>query len=850
MDNNSFEDFLGALRAFESGWDRGRYDAGVIADWQLDQWAGGTVTDFFPQYASWGDLTDAEWDAMSYQSMNSLGFVGYQFGEALLIDLGYYDDDFFYGNGAATNTWDGTWTGKNGATSLEAFMTAAVQDQAILDAFGYNLQVIESGLANAGQSLDDFIGATGSYVQNGLTVTVELSLTGILAAAHLSGAWGTLALLQGGAVSTDEYGTSILQYIEQFGGYDAPSVDALIAGWEDGKTGDEGLGGPTAPPGDGYGDGSGNPDSGSPPSAGGSLGSAGVTAATATVTIDWAWGTAQVIEDFDPQDDTIFLAWIGANDLEVADTEQGVVFSVPSNNQSTTLAGVSLADLTAANFTFLDQSAADEVLALVGGDNDPGDGDGGTDHGGHQMVMISLTTPSQTVQNFNPAMDMIHIEAGVTAERLAVFEESGQAGLQLRLVVTDVDGTALSTTILNDIGFDDLTLANFSIAEESALNEVAAAIGSAIADPGGDGFDLTYDTDGSSPPTVTGATEAGGVSYLADPNADDIVGFNPASDAIDFGSASVHGLIVTKSPANELVLDSPWSEAAQIVQGVTFQALSVDSFGVVGNEHLRQDLGGVLSWEQNVGPRDPGTTYIRSHEYGASEVIDDFNLATDKISFLYFGTRERLSVEDTPDGLVISSLPTGQSFTFTGVTLADLAPGQVEFHFDQVMEDNLETPFGFSQDEVTLVARTQLLTPNAPAGETTDGHQVRDGLFPDDNGDGGGSVNPDPGDNGGGGPTSSDPDVVALTWNWGAQETIEGFDPATDQIHFGSLGPDHFQIDESTAGDLVIEIVGNGGQTYQFAGVGAEDILPQSLDAPDWNSAALAAAQDDLAALI
>ncbi|MEM7677481.1 MAG: calcium-binding protein, partial [Myxococcota bacterium] len=281
MDSDSFEDFLDALRAFESGWDRERYDAGIIVDWQLNQWAGGTVTDFYPQYARWGDLTDAEWDAMSYRSMNSLGFVGYQFGEALLIDLGYYDDDFFYGNGAASNTWDGTWTGKNGATSLDAFMTAEVQDQAILDAFGYNPAVIENGPAHQGQSLDDFIGTTGSYVQNGQTVTVELSLTGILAAAHLRGAWGTLDLLQGGAVSTDEYGTSILQYIEQFGGFHAPGVETHIAGWENGKTGDEGLGGPTVPPGDGGpGDqddgGTGDQGDGNPPGDG-SLGTAGVT---------------------------------------------------------------------------------------------------------------------------------------------------------------------------------------------------------------------------------------------------------------------------------------------------------------------------------------------------------------------------------------------------------------------------------------------------------------------------------------------------------------------------------------------------------------------------------------------
>ena len=170
----------------------------------------------------------------------------------------------------------------------------------------------------------------------------------------------------------------------------------------------------------------------------------------------------------------------------------------------------------------------------------------------------------------------------------------------------------------------------------------------------------------------------------------------------------------------------------------------------------------------------------------------------------------------------------------------------MEYHFDHEMEDNQEVPFGFDQDEVTLVARTALLTTAAPAGETTDGHQVRDGVFSSGDGDQPDASAPDDGNDT---PTGDEPGVVALTWNWGAQETIVGFDPASDQIDFGYLCPDNFDIEESASGAIVIEIVGNGGQTYLFEGVGAEDILPSALDAAEWNGAALNAAQDDLAAL-
>ncbi|MDA4845134.1 glycosyl hydrolase family 18 protein [Hoeflea poritis] len=374
----TFEDFLAALLAFESGWDRERYNAGIIQDWQLDQWAGGTVSSFYPNRSSWSELTDDEWETMAYRSMNTLGFVGFQFGEALLIDLGYYDDDFYYGNGAASNTWDGTWTGKNGVNSLEDFMTQDAQDVAIREAFGYNLGFIENGLNAQGRSLDEFLGTTISYTTGGQTVPVEVTLTGVAAAAHLRGATSVVNLLLDGTLSNDEFGTSILQYMDQFGGYDSPQAEELIAYYEGRLTGDEGLG----TPGDTSDDDTTNDGSTNGGTA--SDGTAGVSAATADVVIDWAWGTNAVETSFNPATDTIFVGWLKAEHIDVAESNGNVVFSIPSNNQTVTLQGVSLSQLSAQNFTFLEPSAAAEILSLVGQGSD-GDGtgdDAGDDAGG------------------------------------------------------------------------------------------------------------------------------------------------------------------------------------------------------------------------------------------------------------------------------------------------------------------------------------------------------------------------------------------------------------------------------------------------------------------------------------
>ena len=216
MTRGSFDDFLDGLREFESGVSEARIEGSRN---QVIQQVGQERFDAFEA----GELTLTD---LQYSSTNFLGFVGYQFGEPILIDLGYYEFDATPG----INDFTGTFTGKNGVNNLDDLKTN-VQEQIILDEFALNLERIETGLGNGGQSLDDFIGQEFTFTDvDGSEVQVELSLTGILAAAHLRGAFGTLNLLQSGSASADEIGTSILQFAEQFGGFEAPAVAALING--------------------------------------------------------------------------------------------------------------------------------------------------------------------------------------------------------------------------------------------------------------------------------------------------------------------------------------------------------------------------------------------------------------------------------------------------------------------------------------------------------------------------------------------------------------------------------------------------------------------------------------------
>jgi chitinase len=221
----------------------------------------------------------------------------------------------------------------------------------------------------------------------------------------------------------------------------------------------------------------------------------------------------------------------------------------------------------------------------------------------------------------------------------------------------------------------------------------------------------------------------GGLTYQVNPAGSDITDFDPSTDRLDFGEMSVHGLIIGSLPDGTASIVNPWADQVQSLQGLSWNDLSLDNLGVVGNEHLRQDIGAVLSWEQNIGARVPGTVYLRSHQFGVQEVINGFDPQSQKLSFLYVGTRERLSVVDTDQGLLIQFEPTNQSVLLKGVQRSDLIGANLEFHHDQVMEDNLEVPFGFTEEDVSLVSRAGLLTPQAPSGAFTDGEQVRAGLI-------------------------------------------------------------------------------------------------------------------------
>lgn len=159
-----------------------------------------------------------------------LRFIGkYQFGEALLIDLGYYQArcGSYYVRGQAgptRNEWNGTWTGKRNVRSLEDLKNSRdasnvhVQEYMIREAFHMNYDIINAELSKQGKSIRSYIGQSISGSQ-------PITLSGLLAGGHLVGPWGVKDFLLNGTIRSDENFTTVIKYIDEFRGYNVTEQD-------------------------------------------------------------------------------------------------------------------------------------------------------------------------------------------------------------------------------------------------------------------------------------------------------------------------------------------------------------------------------------------------------------------------------------------------------------------------------------------------------------------------------------------------------------------------------------------------------------------------------------------------
>ncbi|WP_336976130.1 M23 family metallopeptidase [Acinetobacter pittii] len=150
------------------------------------------------------------------QNKNSLGYIGFfQFGEAALIDLGYYKHWKDNSDKTEENDWTGSWTGHNGINSLSDFLKSPAKQVQII---GEWIDLLCKRLRN--RSFNEYYGK----IING----IEITESGAIAGAHLVGDGGLGSFLgisgfKGNYKEIDGNNVHISKYIEMFNHYDLES---------------------------------------------------------------------------------------------------------------------------------------------------------------------------------------------------------------------------------------------------------------------------------------------------------------------------------------------------------------------------------------------------------------------------------------------------------------------------------------------------------------------------------------------------------------------------------------------------------------------------------------------------
>jgi hypothetical protein len=189
------------------------------------------------------DRATAGLDAVQSAVINPWGFVGFQFGETLLIDLQYYrpatataqvdgqevrvpsyyapalpDSTWRDGTtshvyldeaigrhraGTDVNEWQGTFTGRDGVHSFADLRRPGCQQAILRRSLRHNADILNRHFAKTGRD----VWTAGED---------QPSPASLLGAAHLCGPFGVLAYLESRHEHRDEAGTPITAYLDAF----------------------------------------------------------------------------------------------------------------------------------------------------------------------------------------------------------------------------------------------------------------------------------------------------------------------------------------------------------------------------------------------------------------------------------------------------------------------------------------------------------------------------------------------------------------------------------------------------------------------------------------------------------
>ena len=157
-----------------------------------------------------------------------------------------------------------------------------------------------------------------------------------------------------------------------------------------------------------------------------------------TIAITWNYGVHATIA-FDPSHQVLNFGWITGEYFTVTEHNGSVMISLPGNQQSYMLDGVSLSELSMHNIMANDQSALDvwaTALDDAGEPHDPG-------HGSEHIFTLAWNYGVHAEIDFDPSHQMLDF-GWITGEYFTVSEVNGSVVISLPLGMQSFTLTGVS----------------------------------------------------------------------------------------------------------------------------------------------------------------------------------------------------------------------------------------------------------------------------------------------------------------------------------------------------------------------------------------------------------------------
>jgi len=221
-----------------------------------------------------------------------------------------------------------------------------------------------------------------------------------------------------------------------------------------------------------------------------------ITTPAKVVTVNWSWGSNQQL-DFNPATDKIDLGWFQAREFTLTEVNGSTVLSIPTNQQSYTLKGVTLAELHDSNFIALDSATAAYLHRVTGDQASSGGSSTETPTPvvpepvvpdvtptpeptpapvtGGTTTSVSWAWGSHKAIAFNPATDKLDFGWNFQSGQVTLTESNGST-------VISIPSNQQSYT-LTGVTLSELSTANFVSNDSGLLAYVAGVLDSGAVAP-------------------------------------------------------------------------------------------------------------------------------------------------------------------------------------------------------------------------------------------------------------------------------------------------------------------------------------------------------------------------------